>query len=467
MPRDSKYKYCFVSKCTNTSTKCPNKRFLSVPYDAKRRLLWFKVARRNDTAKSKTHHDCCEDHFVLEDDLDNYIQFKLMGASILKLKKNIVPHIFDCQVDRKQALTSNPRPLHSKRIRKNIIDTAIQNQSCMTEEHIDTVIPDAEIIIEDFQQSDKQTKEIGIQVNLNSKTVPKSTRSKGTQCDISVEFQTENTIVDKLTLNVNKSNSKTHECTSMYGSTSSSNSESELDTSMDISINSFSSISHTNNEQKKFKDMSYEMTCFYIKNKPKAYIGLNPDWYNQGFVVGKSETYKLKSKGEIFEPCGTPALICFVPDVVSLIRTLKQRSERYSDVQSIIDCLEIEIPKPSNPIEQSLTWSDYKKCNTLKYLISSTPDGFINFISEGYGGRSSDALLVEKSGYLECLPENCTVMADRGFKSIDFMLEKRVCKLVRPPSVFSNKKSTKEEVLETKRIASLRIHIERFSFKCR
>lgn len=72
---------------------------------------------------------------------------------------------------------------------------------------------------------------------------------------------------------------------------------------------------------------------------------------------------------------------------------------RYSDVQSIIDCLEIEIPKSSIPIEQSLTWSDYKKCNTLKYLISSTPDGFINFIFEGYGGRSSDVLLVEKSGY--------------------------------------------------------------------
>lgn len=56
-----------------------------------------------------------------------------MGASKLKLIKNIVPHIFDCQVDRKQASTSNPRPLHSKRIRKNIINTAIQNQSCMTE----------------------------------------------------------------------------------------------------------------------------------------------------------------------------------------------------------------------------------------------------------------------------------------------------------------------------------------------
>lgn len=68
-----------------------------------------------------------------------------------------------------------------------------------------------------------------------------------------MEFQTENTKIDKLPLNVNKSNSKTHECTSMYGSTRSSNSESELDTAIDISINSFSSISHTKNEQKNSK----------------------------------------------------------------------------------------------------------------------------------------------------------------------------------------------------------------------
>lgn len=311
-----------------------------------------------------------------------------------------------------------------------------------------------------------------------------------------MEFQTENTIIDKLPLNVNKSNSKTHECTSMYGSTSSSNSESELDNSMDNSINSFSSISHTNNEQKKFKDMSYEMTCFYIKNKPKAYIGLNPDWYNQGFIELLSIKTKVSERdilltlmkirlndsfSRLSDFFGVSESFCcrifnktiklisgyfkefiYWPDKNSIQNLLPIPFRyRYSDVQSIIDCLEIEIPKPSNPIEQSLTWSDYKKCNTLKYLISSTPDGFINFISEGYGGRSSDVLLVEKSGYLECLPENCTVMADRGFKSIDFMLEKRVCKLVRPPSVFSNKKSTKEEVLETKRIASLRIHIER------
>lgn len=48
---------------------------------------------------------------------------------------------------------------------------------------------------------------------------------------------------------------------------------------------------------------------------------------------------------------------------------------RYFKVISIIDCFEIEIEKPMDPIKQSLTWSQYKGCNTLKYLISCTPDG--------------------------------------------------------------------------------------------
>lgn len=57
---------------------------------------------------------------------------------------------------------------------------------------------------------------------------------------------------------------------------------------------------------------------------------------------------------------------------------------KYNKVQSIIDCFEIQTEKPSEPVKQSLTWSEYKKCNILKYLIS-TADGF-NFISNGYGG---------------------------------------------------------------------------------
>ncbi|XP_018576963.1 uncharacterized protein LOC108915422 [Anoplophora glabripennis] len=129
-------------------------------------------------------------------------------------------------------------------------------------------------------------------------------------------------------------------------------------------------------------------------------------------------------------------------------------------VQSIIDCLEIEIEQSSNAPHQALTWSNYKKTNTLKYLISSTPDGIINFISEGFGGRITDKEIIEASDFLNALPP-CDVMADRGFKAIAGLSKQKNCNLVRPSSVESGTKSTKEEVKGSKHIASLRIHIER------
>jgi len=52
-------------------------------------------------------------------------------------------------------------------------------------------------------------------------------------------------------------------------------------------------------------------------------------------------------------------------------------------------------------------------------------------------------------------------MADRGFKGIQTLLLDKNCELIRPPSVSTNAKLSKEEALETKRIASLRIHIEK------
>lgn len=134
---------------------------------------------------------------------------------------------------------------------------------------------------------------------------------------------------------------------------------------------------------------------------------------------------------------------------------------RYNNVQSIIDCFEIQIEQPTNSLHQSLTWSEYKKANTLKYLISSTPDGIINFVSEGYGGRVTDTEIVKDCGYLDILPKDSGVMADRGFKRIDSELAVRNCTLIRPPSVATGTKSTKEDIKLSKRIASLRIHIER------
>jgi hypothetical protein len=52
-------------------------------------------------------------------------------------------------------------------------------------------------------------------------------------------------------------------------------------------------------------------------------------------------------------------------------------------------------------------------------------------------------------------------MADRGFKHIEPLLLGIGCKLTRPPSTASGCKLSKEQVKETKKIASLQVHIER------
>lgn len=155
------------------------------------------------------------------------------------------------------------------------------------------------------------------------------------------------------------------------------------------------------------------------------------------------------------------------PFIVNLEKTAIKRClpiafrKNYHETTCIIDCLEIEIQKPGKALHQALTWSEYKKANTIKYLISSTPNGLVNYISQGYGGRISDVCLVENCNFLNSLPSGSQIMADRGFKHIESLLLGIGSKLIRPPSILLGNKLSKKEAKETKKIASLRIHIER------
>lgn len=64
---------------------------------------------------------------------------------------------------------------------------------------------------------------------------------------------------------------------------------------------------------------------------------------------------------------------------------------------------------------KAATWSTYKHHNTVKYLISITPQGAVSFISKGYGGSVSDKYITENCGYLYKLHPEDVVLADRGF----------------------------------------------------
>lgn len=56
------YRSCFVPLCTNTTKATPDKMFLNVPQDVKRRNKWFQAVHR-DNPQTKSNFFCCEDHF--------------------------------------------------------------------------------------------------------------------------------------------------------------------------------------------------------------------------------------------------------------------------------------------------------------------------------------------------------------------------------------------------------------------
>ena len=67
----------------------------------------------------------------------------------------------------------------------------------------------------------------------------------------------------------------------------------------------------------------------------------------------------------------------------------------YQDkVAVIIDYLELFTEKPSSALNQVQNYSNYKHHQTVKYLIGISPQGTVTFISDGWGGRTSDKLQV-------------------------------------------------------------------------
>ena len=131
----------------------------------------------------------------------------------------------------------------------------------------------------------------------------------------------------------------------------------------------------------------------------------------------------------------------------------------YPNTRCIIDATEIFIEMPANLSAQQLTFSNYKNRNTLKALIGITPSGVINFISDLYGGNISDKKLTQLSGLLDLLEPGDAVMADRGF-TIDDILPPGVTLNV-PPRLNDSGQLTESERTTTRRIASVRIHVER------
>lgn len=129
-------------------------------------------------------------------------------------------------------------------------------------------------------------------------------------------------------------------------------------------------------------------------------------------------------------------------------------------VAVIIDCFEVFVERPSSALARAQTWSRYKHHNTVKYLVGIAPQGAITFMSTGWGGRTSDKNLTESCGILENLLPGDTVLADRGF-TISDAVGVHCARLVMPAFTRGKRQLSAWEVEKTRRIANVRIHVER------
>ncbi|XP_064485181.1 uncharacterized protein LOC135397507 [Ornithodoros turicata] len=132
----------------------------------------------------------------------------------------------------------------------------------------------------------------------------------------------------------------------------------------------------------------------------------------------------------------------------------------YQGTTCIIDCSEVYMQRPKVLYSRGQTFSHYKHCNTMKFLIAVAPDGYIMFASGAYGGRASDKFIVEDSDFCAYLSPYDEIMADRGFGLTEDMKVKGV-KLNVPAFCRGKSQFSEEEATRSRRISTLRIHVER------
>ncbi|XP_002731860.1 uncharacterized protein LOC100372863, partial [Saccoglossus kowalevskii] len=150
------------------------------------------------------------------------------------------------------------------------------------------------------------------------------------------------------------------------------------------------------------------------------------------------------------------------PSREELIKTMPMifRVNFGKKVAVIIDCFEVFIDRPSNLMARAQTWSSYKHHNTVKFLIGISPQGVISYISKAWGGRVSDKHLTENCGFLDNILPGDLVLADRGFDLSDTL--GLMCAQIKVPTFMRGKKQlSMPEVIDTRKIANVRIHVER------
>ncbi|XP_071953199.1 uncharacterized protein [Antedon mediterranea] len=131
-----------------------------------------------------------------------------------------------------------------------------------------------------------------------------------------------------------------------------------------------------------------------------------------------------------------------------------------SKVAVIIDCFEVFCEWPSSLEARAQLFSNYKHHNTVKFLIGCTPCGSISYLSAALEGCGTDKTITLTSDFFDYLLPGDVILADRGFDIKDdagfYGCEAKI-----PAFKKGKQQLSALEVETTRKIAHLRIHMER------
>lgn len=107
------------------------------------------------------------------------------------------------------------------------------------------------------------------------------------------------------------------------------------------------------------------------------------------------------------------------------------------------------------------SYSKYKKGTTIMFLVAVSSSGAIVFVSYGYPGRITDPQITEASGLTKCLRSGDAVLADRGFLIAQLLADFEAHLLVTHTRFDKAERFTPDQLLKSKVLSNVRIHVER------
>ena len=125
-----------------------------------------------------------------------------------------------------------------------------------------------------------------------------------------------------------------------------------------------------------------------------------------------------------------------------------------------LHCFEVFINRPTNLLARAQTWLSYKHHNTVTVLIGITPQSTISYVSQAWGGQTSDKFLTVNGGILNKLLPGGLVLAHRGFTITESAIF-QLAQLAIPSFTKGKGQLYPVNVEKTRGIGNVCIHVER------